>query len=263
MRLTLLQTDIAYADPEANLKKMLGLIKKSMNVENKPDVIVLPEMWNTSFAMEELDKLADNNGSPCGEAVAELAERYQVNIVAGSIADKREGKIYNTSYVFDRQGATIAMYDKVHLFGLMKEPEYLTPGKKRTVFEIDGIKCGLVICYDIRFPELARAIALDGAKILFVPAQFPYPRHIPWNFLIPSRAIENQMFVVGVNRVGKEGKATFFGHSMVVEPRGDVIINGSEEEEEILSADIDIEKVDISRNYLTCLQDRVPAVYRR
>lgn len=260
MRLALLQTDIAYANPKKNIMKMTEKIHDCMKAADKPDVILLPEMWNTSYALKQIDELADCYGSPSAEALGELAKEYQVNIVAGSIADKREGKVYNTCYVFDRQGKTIAIYDKVHLFNLMDESKHITPGNKRTLFELDGIKCGVIICYDLRFPELARAYALEGAKILFIPAQFPHPRLNHWNVLVQARAIENQMFVAAANRVGTEGKAVFFGNSMIVEPQGDVLARGSEKEE-IITAEIDIGKVELSQNHMTCLKDRVTSVY--
>lgn len=260
MHLALLQADIAFADPKKNIKQMTEKIHDCMKAADKPDVILLPEMWNTSFAMNQIEKLADCYGSPSAEAMRELAKGYHVNIVAGSIADKREGKVYNTSYVFDREGKTIAMYDKVHLFDLMDESKHITPGNKRTIFELDGIKCGVILCYDLRFPELARAYALEGVKILFIPAQFPQPRFNPWNVLVQARAIENQIFLVGINRVGTEGKAVFFGSSLIVEPQGDVLARGSEKEE-IIKAEIDISKVDLSQNYMTCLKDRVTSAY--
>lgn len=260
MKISLLQIDIVYAEPAKNLERIVKLIRQCAEGPDKPDVILLPELWNTSMAWENIDELADRSGSPCAETVRELAGKYGINIVAGSVADKRDGKVHNTTYVFDRQGNTVALYDKIHLFSLMEEQKHITPGNKLALFELDGVKCGVIICYDVRFPELARSYALSGAKILFIAAQFPYPRYSPWDILVQARAIENQMFVVGVNRVGSESNKIFFGNSMIVEPRGDVLVRGGEEEE-IITAEIDLKKVEVSRNYLTCLKDRVASVY--
>ncbi|MCR4442407.1 MAG: carbon-nitrogen family hydrolase [Peptococcaceae bacterium] len=259
MRLALLQAGIVFGDPRANLEKMRMMAEKA--VENKADVVIAPEMWNSSYAVKEVPNLADRAGFPSAEAMGELARRHGINIVAGSIADMRDGRIYNTSYVFDREGRNVARYDKVHLFRLMREDQYLAAGEQRAVFELDGVKCAVIICYDLRFPELVRALALDGAQVLFVPAQWPMPRIHPWRILIQARAIENQMFVAGVNRVGKEGRYLFFGHSMVVDPSGDVLAEGSEDEE-LLLADIDLEQVKKVREYMTCYHDRVPGVYK-
>ncbi len=262
MRAALIQIKIAYGEPQKNIEKISSYVDKCMSSEKKPDVIILPEMWNTSFALPEIELIADQEGYPAAESVRKLACKHRVNIVAGSVADKRKGKIYNTCYVFDRKGQTIARYDKVHLFSLMNEPAYITPGGKRALFKLDGILCGVIICYDVRFPELSRAYAMEGAQILFVPAQFPHPRYNPWMHLVPARAIENQMYVVGVNRIGKENNAEFFGRSMVVEPKGDIVICGTENKEEILIADLDPSKVKESREYMRCLEERREDVYK-
>lgn len=258
MRVALLQTGIVYADPGKNLARMADLVEKSLF--HNPDVVVLPEMWNTSYALSRVHELADRAGDPCAKTMGELAGKYGVNIIAGSVADLREDKVYNTSYVYDRRGELVTSYSKVHLFGLMRERDYLTGGSTRAVFELDGVKCGLLICYDLRFPELARALALDGAVVLFIPAQWPNPCRHPWKTLLMARAIENQLYTVGVNRVGKEGKAVFFGNSLVVDPLGEVLAEGSQAEE-ILVADLDIERIKKIREHMTCFRDRIPAAY--
>jgi len=259
MRLSLIQADIIYGEPRANFEHLKTLIEKA--AEEKPDVIVLPEMWNTSYALKTVASIADRSGQPGARAVGELAGRLGINIVAGSVADWREGKVYNTSYIFNRKGEEVTSYSKVHLFGLMEEGSYLAAGDSRVTFELDGVKCGIIICYDLRFPELSRALALDGAQIMFVPAQWPKPRLHPWRTLMLARAIENQMFVVGVNRVGSEGKAEFFGHSLLVDPLGEILLQGTEEEG-ILTADIDLNQVTKVREYMKCFNDRNPEVYK-
>lgn len=260
MRLALIQPDIVSGDPRANIDHMQELIARA--VQDKPDIIVLPEMWNTSYALKSVADLADRYGEPAAKTIGGLAGRYGVNIVAGSVADLRGGKVYNTSYIFNRRGEVAASYSKVHLFGLMEEGNYLAAGDSRVTFELDGVRCGIIICYDLRFPELSRLLALDGAVIMFVPAQWPKPRQHPWHTLMLARAIENQMFVAGVNRVGREGKAEFFGHSLLVNPLGEIILQGSEQKEEILSTEIDLDQVKKVREYMTCFNDRVPAVYK-
>lgn len=259
MKVAVIQMDIFLGKPVENLNKVEKLIRKAA-LEN-PDLIILPEMWNTSYALDKIKDIADEDGKPCAHRVGELAKELKVNIIAGSVADKREEKVYNTSYVFNRLGETVAKYSKVHLFGLMREWDYLERGKERCLFKLDGITCGLIICYDLRFPELTRRLTLDGAKIIFVPAQWPYPRLHPWMILNQARAIENQVYIVSANRVGEEGKAKFFGHSLVVDPLGEIIYQGSEQEE-IKVADLDLEKVDSVRKKMTCLEDRYEEVYR-
>lgn len=255
----MLQMDVIAGNPIANFLHANSMIEKAL-VE-KPDVIILPEMWNTSYALTKIRELADQKGVPNAKGMGELACRHGVNVVAGSIADFREEKVYNTSYIYDRKGKEVARYDKVHLFGLMSEKTYLTAGNARRSFYLDGVKCGVMICYDLRFPELSRALALDGVRVLFISAQWPHPRQHPWRILLQARAIENQLFIVAVNRVGQEGETSFFGHSMVVNPLGEIMLEGSAEEE-ILTADLDLAKIEEVRSYMTCFSERVPEVYK-
>src|SRR5699024_6589962 len=121
---------------------------------------------------------------------------YNVIIVGGSYANKKNGKVYNTSTVIDRTGKTVYEYDKMHLVPMLNEPAYLEGGKEKArVFEVEGVKMGLIICYDLRFPELARSLALEGAEVLYVTAEWPTVRKDHWKNLLIARAIENQMFV--------------------------------------------------------------------
>jgi len=258
VRIALIQMKVVYGEPQTNLKAAGAKIREAC--EHDPDILVLPEMWNAGYALTDIADTADKNGSPCAQTVAGWAREYAVNIVGGSVADRRDGKTYNTSYIFDKNGSEAAVYSKTHLFGLMDEGSYLTPGTERAQFMLDGVKCGVIICYDLRFPELSRALALEGIKILFVPAQWPRPRMHPWRTLLQARAIENQFFVAGVNCVGPAGGADFFGHSLVVGPQGEILAEGSDEEE-IIYVDIDLEQVEKTRKWMDCFGDRVPQVY--
>lgn len=260
MKVSLIQMNIELGDVKANQMHAEDLIRKA--ALEKPDVIILPEMWNTSYMLKDIHNLADNNGQPSAGLIQNLSKELGINIIAGSIADKRQGKVYNTSYVFAKSGERLAQYSKTHLFGLMQEDQYLERGNSRCYFHINDVPVGMIICYELRFPEITRSLALDGAKILFVPAQWPNPRMHPWKILVQARAIENQMFVVAVNRVGKEGNAEFFGSSMVVDPLGNIIMEGSDKEE-ILTIDIDLTEVDKVRSKMTCFNDRVEEVYER
>jgi omega-amidase len=257
--LALIQMKVEYGKPELNIRRVIAKIDEA--AQKRPDVLILPEMWNVGFSLKNLAATADRRGNPAAKIVGELAAQYQVNIVAGSVADLREQKVYNTSYIYDRAGAQIAAYSKIHLFGLMQEGIYLSPGNAKVDFDLDGIKFGVIICYDLRFPELSRALALDGAKLIFVPAQWPYPRILPWRTLLQARAMENQLFVAGVNCVGTAGKTEYFGHSMVINPLGEILAEGSQEEE-IIYVDIDLDEVDRTRKTIDYFNDRRPDAYR-
>lgn len=258
MKVALIQMDVVLGQPKVNLIKAEELIRKAA-YEN-PDVILLPEMWNTGYDLERIFDIADHQGFPNALKIGKLAEELGINNIAGSVADRKGNKVYNTAYVFNRAGNKVVDYSKVHLFGLMNEGTFLERGDKRVIFELDGVTCGLIICYDLRFPELVRALALDGAQVIFVPAQWPNPRMHPWRILNQARAIENQLYLVAVNRMGLEGKTEFFGHSMVVNPLGEVLYEAGEEEE-IKVVELDLAQIDIVRKKMTCFKDRVEEVY--
>ncbi|TYP57872.1 carbon-nitrogen family hydrolase [Thermosediminibacter litoriperuensis] len=266
LKLSLIQMDVVHGDPEENRRKLEGLLREALKPRVKPDVVVLPEMWNTGYALERLSNIADRDGRPTVEWLKRVAAENGINIVAGSIADFRidspaeEPRVYNTAYVINRSGEVVARYDKVHRFRLMDEEKYLAPGAGAVTFDLDGITCGLAICYDIRFPEFIRKIALLGARILFVPAQWPKPRHMHWKLLNIVRAIENQFYVVGVNRVGNQGDAVFPGMSLVVNPWGEVLLEG-DEREGVFETTIDLSVVDQVRGYIPVFEDRRPDAY--
>jgi len=261
LKVCLLQIDVQIGEPEANYAKIeLQLEQAVSNKAGKPDVIVMPEMWNTGYALDRIRELADRDGERTKAMLSAFAKRHEVNIVGGSVADLRGDGIYNTIYVFDRTGAVIADYSKIHLFRLMDEHLHLTEGDRIGSFELDGEQAGMMICYDIRFPELSRKLALNGAKILFVPAEWPHPRLHHWRTLLTARAIENQAYVVACNRVGVSGTTSFFGHSMVIDPWGETIVMGGEEEA-LLFADLDLDVVDRVRSTIPVFADRRPDRY--
>ena len=164
MKVACLQMDMLLAKPEENFSHAAKLVKQAM--EAQPDVLVLPETWNTGFfPRENLQALCDRDGNRVRQVFGALAAQYQVNIMAGSVSNLRGGKVYNTAMVFDRTGACIASYDKTHLFTPMGEDNYYTPGDRLCTFVLDGVKCGLIICYDVRFPELTRSLTVPGLDI--------------------------------------------------------------------------------------------------
>lgn len=260
LRLALLQMHIDAGNPEANFAKLAGMLEEAVNQADKPDVIMFPEMWNTGYALTDIQSIADRNGERTKAFLSEFSKKHQVHIVGGSIAELKEDKVLNTVYVFDRDGNVAADYSKIHLFRLMEEEKYLAAGDKLGKLEIEGAGAGMMICYDIRFPELARKLALEGAKLLFVPAEWPHPRLHHWRTLLTARAIENQMFVIACNRMGSSGDSHFFGHSLVLDPWGETIAEAGEEET-ILYADIDLALVDAVRSKIPVFEDRRPTIY--
>ena len=246
--------------PEENFSHATDLIHAAMVA--KPDVLVLPETWNTGFfPKENLLQLSDTDGEMMKTRIGALAKQHHVNIVAGSVSNERDGKVFNTAMVFDRSGACIAGYDKTHLFSPMGEDDYYTPGDHLCRFSLDGIRCGIVICYDIRFPELVRSLALQGIDVLFVVSQWPKERIYHLRSLTTARAIENQMFVVCCNSCGTTGETVYGGNSAVIDPLGKILTIAGETEV-IVSANLNMQTLDQIRGSIPVFRDRRPELYQ-
>ncbi|WP_059043275.1 carbon-nitrogen family hydrolase [Paenibacillus rubinfantis] len=259
-RIALIQCDIALGEPGVNRAKLELAMERAASAGEKPDVILLPELWNTGYALTEIGEIADPEGRDSREWLAAFARRHGIHVVGGSIAENRGGQVYNTMLVFNRSGVEVAAYSKIHLFRLMEEEKYLQPGGQSMIFELDGQQAGAMICYDIRFPELARSLALRGAKLLFVAAEWPQPRLNHWRTLLTARAIENQMYVIACNRTGTSGGDEFFGHSMIIDPWGEIVAEGGEGED-IVTGIIDLTLVDQVRRRIPVFADRRPQLY--
>ncbi|MGG4488363.1 carbon-nitrogen family hydrolase [Metabacillus idriensis] len=254
-----LQIDLVFGDPEANSATVKKEIEKIAAAE-KPDVIVLPELWTTGYDLTRLDEIADLDGTKTIALVSSLAKKHEVNIVAGSVAKKTEAGVTNTMYIFNRHGELIHEYSKLHLFKLMDEHLYLNGGTEKGLFQLDGLQSAGVICYDIRFPEWIRVHTTQGAEILYVVAEWPLPRLHHWKSMLISRAIENQCFVVACNRSGSDQKNEFAGHSMIIDPWGEILAEAGTEKTSI-TAEIQMEKVTEIRKQIPIFKDRLPHFY--
>ena len=260
MKITCIQMDMAFAAPEENFTRVKELIAKAML--QAPDVIVLPETWNTGFfPKENLEALCDRDCLRVKAEIGALAKEYHVNIVAGSVSNLRGDNVFNTATVFDRNGACIASYDKTHLFTPMGEDDYYTPGDHLCRFQLDGKDCGLIICYDIRFPELTRSLALKGLDMLFVVSQWPKIRTFHLRTLTTARAIENQMFLICCNSCGKAGDTVYGGNSAVIDPWGETLAL-ADENEQLLTAECDFSVLDGIRSSIPVLRDRRASIYQ-
>ena len=260
LHVALLQINIQIGLPDENYQHVSEQLEAAMSGVVKPDVIMLPEMWNTGYALDHIQQLADDHGTRTKQLIADFCQKHHVHVIAGSIADKIDGEVRNTIYVFDRNGAMSANYSKIHLFRLMSEEKHLIAGNQLGQFALEGTSAGMMICYDIRFPELTRKLALDGVKVLFVPAEWPNPRKHHWRTLLMARAIENQMYVVACNRVGISAGIEFFGHSLIIDPWGEIIAE-ADDDETILTAELDLELVDQVRKRIPIFEDRRPQLY--
>ena len=260
MRISCVQMDMRFADPERNFKHADELIRKA--AQTGTDVIVLPETWNTGFfPKENLPELSDCDGQCVRQRIGSLAGEYKVNLVAGSVSNLRGNSVFNTAMVFDRTGNCIASYDKTHLFTPMGEHRFYTAGNSLCRFTLDGISCGLIICYDVRFPELILSLALAGIDLLFVVSQWPDIRIEHLRTLTTARAIENQMFLACCNSCGIAGETRYGGNSAILDPWGKTLALAGKQEE-ILNADCDFSIVDGIRSSINVFADRRPELYK-
>lgn len=257
MKIGCIQLNMGFGKVEENYEHAEKFIREAAS--KGAEIIVLPEMWNTGYALEKLDELADVNGERTKAFLSNLAKELDVHIVGGSVSVKRDDKFYNTMYTFNKNGELVGEYSKAHLFRLMDEHLYLEAGSEMNRFVLGDIEAAGVICYDIRFPEWLRSHALAGAKVLFVPAQWPTPRIDHWKTLLQARAIENQCFVIAVNRIARKVE-NFNGQSMIIQPWGEVLWTGAEDEE-LAIIDVDFSIVDEVRGRIPVYDDRRPELY--
>ena len=257
MKVGCIQMNVGFGKVEENFERAENLIREA--AAKGAEIVVLPEMWNTGYALEKLPELADRHGERTKAFLQKLSSELTIHIVGGSVAIERDGKFYNTMYVYNCEGELVSEYSKVHLFRLMDEEKYLEAGNCMNRFALGEIEAGGVICYDIRFPEWLRAHALAGANVLFVSAQWPTPRIDHWKTLLQARAIENQCFVIAVNRISRNPD-NFNGQSMVIEPWGEVLWVGAEDEE-LAIIDVDFSKVEEVRGRIPVYDDRRPSLY--
>ena len=226
MKISIVQFKSTIGAVDENFSTAERLISAAKN----SDVIVLPELWSTGYYPTPVENFADTDGARTKNFLCAAAKNFGVNIIGGSVLVESGGKIFNRCHVANRRGEISAVYDKTHLFSFAGEHEVFSAGDKISVVELDGVRCGLAICYDLRFPEFMRKIALAGAEIIFVPAAWSLKRLTPRQILTKARAIENQVFVVFVNSSGK---------SEVVNPRGEVVAETGRGEE-ILTVEPDL-----------------------
>lgn len=259
MKVACLQMNMTLGDPDRNFASVPYLAQQAMS--QSPDVLVLPETWNTGFfPRENLKGLCDPEGQRTKEEIGALAQKHKVNIVAGSVSNLRNGKVYNTAMVFDRSGTCIAQYDKTHLFTPMGEDDFYTPGDNLCTFTLDGVRCGIIICYDVRFPELTRSLTVPGLDMLFVVSQWPKVRTFHLRSLTTARAIENQMFVVCCNSCGTAGETVYGGNSAILDPWGNTLALAGEDEQ-ILCADCPMQTLEEIRSTIPVFRDRRPELY--
>ena len=221
-----IQLGSVIGDLERNVEKARFLLEDSLS--NKPaDFVFLPEVWTVGWDCQSFPSCSENiSTAESIKTLQEIAKKYSTNIIGGSFIEKNEdGNLYNTCPVINRKGELVCTYNKNHLFSYYgcAEGDFITAGKNPVMVELDGVKIGLSICYDIRFPEIYRAYRNAGADILVNMAAWGANKKIPWDSMTTSRAVENQTYFVALTQTGEIKDGANLGHSMIIDYNGNVI----------------------------------------
>ena len=245
MKVTILQHDIEWANPEKNRQRLEEMIDRKPGA----DLYVLTEMWSTGFATEPED-IAERDGASL-LWMQRLARQHDAAL-AGSIAVEEEGRFYNRLY-FVRPDGSFEHYDKRHLFTYGGEDKHFTRGERRVVVEWRGVRLLLEVCYDLRFPVWSRNHG-DYDTALYV-ASWPKSRVEAWSTLLRARAIENQCYVVGVNRIGEDPNCEYCGGSAIIDPYGRTLAECERDKECCAEAELDMEALEAFRKKFPVLRD--------
>lgn len=255
INITLAQIHIEYGKVSANL----GHVADIAGELPSGTLLLLPELWSSSYDLANTSQIAHENKDALKE-LALTARRAQI-FIGGSLLEEIDGQIFNSFNLITPAGEIAAKYQKIHLFRLMDEHLWMQSGQHPAIFDFGGIKTGLAICYDLRFPELFRYYFTRGCKLILLSSEWPVRRIQHWKTLLQARAIENQCFVAATCNVGESGGAVYGGNSMIIDPWGRILAEGSQTEEQILSADIDSNIADEFRSMIPVQGDRRPELY--
>jgi predicted amidohydrolase len=255
VRICLVQVDVDLSEPVARrVERVAGMVRSCRGA----DLVVLPELWpQGGFAYDRWADEAEDLDGPVATAMAAAARDTGAFLHAGSLVERAgDGSLYNTSLVFGPDGTRLVSYRKIHLFGFAEgEAAQLRPGDAVVTCSGPPLTLGLATCYDLRFPEQFRRLVDAGMQMLVVPAAWPYRRLEHWRLLVRARAVESQVFAVACNTAGEHGGVPLRGHSLVVDPWGEVLGEGGAGED-VLTVDIDPGLVERTRDQFPVLRDR-------
>ncbi|MGW1072227.1 carbon-nitrogen family hydrolase [Streptomyces sp. NPDC002537] len=256
MRVSLIQIDVADGESAgARRARAARLVRE----QRGSDLVVLPELWHVgAFAYESFTTEAEPLDGPTAGAMAEAARDARVWLHAGSIAERDpSGRVFNTSLVFSPEGELVRTYRKIHRFGFDQgEAVLMGAGTEVVTVPLPDTTLGLATCYDLRFPELFRALVDAGAQTLVIPAGWPERRRGHWTLLARARAVENQSYVLACGTAGTHANVPQAGHSIVVDPWGEVLAEAGAGEQ-VLTVDLDTARVAKTREDFPALKDRV------
>ncbi|TDU70744.1 putative amidohydrolase [Prosthecobacter fusiformis] len=251
MHIYAIQLDSVWEDKTANFAKVRHLLNESPPLPGS--LIVLPEMFATGFSTR-LAVTLESIGAETELFLREIATQWQCAVLGGVVTPGPEGKGYNQALAIAPDGTELVRYTKVRPFSYGPEAEVHAPGQETKVFEWQGLQIAPLICYDLRFPELARSALNQGAELFICIAAWPARRIQHWLTLIQARAIENQAYVLGVNRCGQEPETSYSGRTVLADPQG-ILIADASSSEKVLHTEADAGTVRIWRNEFPAVRD--------
>lgn len=251
-----IQMESIIGDKFKNFEKILTIVEK--NITPDTDIVILPELWAVGWACGEFENSAEDlENSETVEFLMELARKNNVNVLGGSFVRKENDNLYNTCPVISRKGELLGLYNKNHLFSYYDDCEnkYISEGINPVIVSVEGVKIGLSICYDIRFPEIYRAYRKAGADLLVNMAAWPLSRKVHWDALTCARAVENQTYMVALTQTGTlPTGAKNLGHSLIYDYSGN-ILDEIETKEGVIRAALDFDEMYDFREKCTVLKD--------
>jgi len=259
MRLTisLAQTAFEFGNVEVNFERAAACVVEAASLGS--DIILLPELWASGYDLENWQYYATALDDGIFFLFSALARSCKIAI-GGSLLELSGGCAYNTFVLFGPDGTHWGVYRKIHLFRLLHEEKYLQAGNALVLAGTPWGLSGLATCYDLRFPEIFRSYTLSGARLILLVAEWPERRITHWTKLLQARAIENQAFIAGVNKVGHSQGVKLGGCSAIIDPWGVPLTSGADDEI-LLTAEIDLREADKARCYIPVFKDRRPDLY--
>ena len=271
MKITCIQCDPIWQDDAANVALLTRQFANHV-IPGQVDVVVLPELFHSGFSMDTAT-VGQSREGVVYQTLSQLANIYSVTLIAGVALKDKKSRVkppknhsesleampiaLNVAFIFSSDGTEQACYIKNYAFSLVDEQRYYQPDNNQVVFKVGQTSCSVFICYDLRFPELFRKVA-QQTQVMFVIASWPSARQTHWQALLTARAIENQCFVVGVNRIGKDGKGVLYeGGSRILSPLGETLCV-MDERTQVQSYKIETDEVPVIRRRYPFLQDMKP-----
>ena len=257
MKISAIQMCSKIGDKKSNIEKISKLVKR--DIDSDTDVIVLPEVWTVGWSPKNFQNSAEDiKNSETIEFLSQIANKYDSWIIGGSIITKEGSNYYNTCPIINREGKLVTTYKKNHLFSYYgcDEGKFVTPGDHPVMVDIDGVKTGLTICYDIRFPEIYRAYRKAGADLLINCAAWGLKKPIPWECMTRARACENQSYMVALTQSGYiENDEWNIGHSRIIDYKGETISEIKDQKEGAMTATLDFDLMYEFREKCKCICD--------